>query len=795
MKKTTLLILLLIPMFCLSQTTITIQGNVQDAGTPLAWGNVVLSSLEGKYVIGSTTKTDGNFQLKTQTGLYKLTITAIGFMIWEKDIALYADTILGQIILMRNATALNEVIVKSNSKMIEQKIDRMVYHVEKNIALVGGDALNAIRTAPGVIVQNNSISILGKGVTRVMVDGRMVELSGEELNNFLKSIAANDIKNIEVISNPSAKYDANGSGGLININLKKGTRNAWRNSSSLSYDQNTYSAIALRNHFFYNKNKFRFSVSANTKLGNSLGKETLDIFYPTGLWQLGTNSKIKENNVAARLGLDYDVSKKTNIGFQYMGEKSNSGFSYVNDISINNPNSLQSKLINDGNNNQPTSSHGYNVHLVSKLDSLDRKISVDLDYFRFMTTVDNDFVAKKFLPDMSFINIEQAARNISSQAIQNMSIKVDIEHPLQFANLTYGVKLSFTNSNSDVQYYNTITGLPVADLQLFNTFQYKENNQALFINADKTFKKQLSLQVGLRAEYTQTKGYTNTAYQQTNNDYLKIFPSIFVSYQVNDSNLFNISYGKRINRPSFALLNPFRAYINSNSYSEGNPFLQPSYANNIELSHTYKEKWRTNVFLNFTTDGFGVIFTSNPATNTQRVSRENYYREYYYGIGETDTATITKQWQSQTMLYLLGAKTNFTNSIQSKPSNSPQIYFATNHSFTLGNTSKLAVDFFYSSAYKRGLYKIGYMAGLNLALRQDLLQNKIQFTLLVNDVFNTAYLKEYTSIVNGINQSYSENNSSRFIRASFSYSFGKKKIKVQPRDFGNEDEKGRALGK
>ncbi len=795
MKKIHFLLFVLLPIFCFSQANVTFTGKVQDATMPLAWANIVLTNTNGKYIAGTTSKADGSFQLTAAKGLYKLSITAIGYMPWEKEMHVNADTSIGQITLSKNATTLNEVIVKSNANMIEQKIDRLVYHVEKNIALSGGDGLYVLRTAPGVMVQNNSISILGKGAARLMVDGRMVELSGEELNNYLKSIFASDIKNIEIISNPSAKYDANGSGGLININLKKGTRNAWKNSSSFVYDQNTYSAFTLRNNFFYNKNKMRFSFVTNGKLGHSLGKESLDIFYPMGLRQLGTRSKIQENNFSARLALDYNISKNTSIGFQYMGEKANPGFAFVNTVNMYKASSLQSILINNGYNNQPTNSQGYNVHFASRLDSLDRKIALDFDHFNYTAAVQNDFVANNYLPDMRFVNTVLAASNISNQAIQNSSVKIDVEHPLEWVNLSYGAKFSFTNSNSDVQYFNTITGIPILDSNLSNAFQYKENNQALYVNADKALRKKIQLQIGLRAEHTYTSGYSRTLTQTTENDYLKFFPSLFLSYQPNDSNAFNFSYGKRINRPGFALLNPFRSYINSNSYSEGNPFLQPSYSNNIEIAHSYKTTWRTSAFVNFTGNGFGVIFTANPSNNTQRVSRENYYKEIYYGIGETHTATISKHWESQTMLYLMGAKTQFSNALQAQPNNGLQLYFTSNHAFAIGNNTKLQVDYFYSSPYKRGLYKIGYMSGLNLALQKDLLQHKMQLSLLVNDVFNTAYLKNYTSVVNGINQVYGQNNSSRFVRASISYSFGNKKIKVLPSDFGNEDEKGRAVGR
>lgn len=688
-------------------------------------------------------------------------------------------------------TTLGEVSVTSSKKIMEQKTDRLVYHVENNITNVGGDALSVLATAPGVVVQNNSINLLGKGTTRVMLDGRMIELSGEELNNFLKSIAAGDIKNIEIITNPGAKYDAGGSGGLINIILKKGVRDAWKNTTTLSYDQNTYSFYTLRNSFYYSKKKVRFSFTENGRLGNSQETETLDIYYPNGLWQLKDNSKIKKDNLSGRLTFDYDLSDKTTIGLQYLNDNANPDMQSNTAINIyNTSNTVDSILLNKGINDKHSESQTYNVHLVSKLNS-NKKLSVDVDHFAFDSKFDKDFVASAYASDMTFQNITQSARNRSAQNIKNTSIKADMEHPLSFMDLSYGFKTSFTNSTSDVRYFNTITGTPEIDGNQSNGFAYRENNQAAYISGNKKWK-QWDMQLGFRLENTQTNGYSETLNQKTENNYLRLFPTLHVSYQKNENNNFNFSYGKRINKPGFGMLNPFRSYINSNSYSEGNPFLKPSFHDNFDFTHTFKEKLRTNIFFNATTDGYGVLFTSNPATNTQIISRGNYYKGYSYGLGENYTAEITNWWESENSAYLLGSKTNFTTNIHAAPVNGFQFYFSTSNTFSLGKGTKLQLDYMYNSPNKSGLYTTGYVSGLDIAIKQQFFKKKVQVTLLVNDAFNTAFLKDYTSVVNGIKQVYSENESSRFFRMSVTYTFGNNKINVKQRELGNEEEKKRA---
>ncbi|SNR55525.1 TonB-dependent receptor [Flavobacterium sp. ov086] len=793
MKKVNLLIFLLLPLFCLAQTSFKLNGKIADEKTPIAWTDVVILNQEGKIISGTTTKEDGSFEVILNKGFYKVKMNPTGYSEFEKEITIEKDINLGLIILKENVTNLGEVVIQSRKSTIEQKTDRLVYNLENNVTNVGGDALSAINTAPGVVVQNDAINILGKGTSRVMIDGRMIELTGEELNNFLKSISASDIKNIEIISNPPAKYEAEGTGGLINIIMKKGARDSWKNTTTASYDQNKYGIYTLRNNFFYNKNKFRFSASINGKTGYRNLKETLDMYFVEGPTKMDVTTKLNEDNVSGKIALDYDFSEKTTIGFQFLKDKSSPNFD--SDIRINNynaQNKLDNYIINESFLDRKLGNQTYNVHLITKLDSLNRKLSFDVDYFDYSSKFDRNFLANNYAADGTFIDVNQSARNFSNQDIDNLSFKADMEHPLQALNLSYGAKASFTNSKSDVIFYNTITGTPVLDPNQTNQFEYTENNQAVYINADKKINDKWNFQLGLRLENTQTTGFSVNLNQETINNYSKLFPTFYASYKENENNNFSLNYGRRIRRPSFSLLNPFRVYISSNSYSEGNPFLKPSFSDNFEFAHSYKEILRTSVFLNAITDGYGVIFTSNPETMTQVVSRDNYFKGINYGIGETYSANFADWWQSENSLYLLGSKTTFIKNINATPQNGLEVDFSTNNTFSLGKATKLQVDFSYTSPYKSGLYETGYTSSLNIGFKQDLLNKTMQIAFLVNDIFNTSYLKNDVSIVNGVKQVYSQNESNRFARLSVVYNFGNNKIKVQERAFGNQEEKKRA---
>jgi iron complex outermembrane receptor protein len=792
MKTSNFLIFLLLPFFCLAQSTLKLKGKIASETTPLEWADVSILNSEGKIVDGTTTKQDGTFEINLKKGSYKINVSLLGFEEFEKEISIENDFDFGSIILKENATNLVEVVVQSKKKTIEQKTDRVVYNLDNNVTNIAGDALSAINTAPGVAVQNNTITILGKGTSRVMIDGRMIELTSEELNNFLKSISASDIKNIEIISNPPAKYEAEGTGGLLNIIMKRGTLDSWKNTTTASYDQNKYGIFTLRDNFFYNKNKIRFSASVNGKTGYKNVEEVSKVYFQEGLSSLKATTKMKNENASGKLALDYDFSEKTTVGFQFIRDRNNPDFK--SDIKIdryNTQNQLENYTLNNSFSDRESGNQTYNLHIITKLDSLNRKLSFDADYLNYNSKFDRKFIANDYDADMTFIGVNQSGRNISNQDIDNLSFKADMEHPLQAINLSYGAKVSFTNSISDVLYYNTITGTPVLDLTQSNRFKYTENNQAIYINGDKKINEKWNLQLGLRLENTKTNGFSETINQTTENNYLKLFPTFYASYKKNENNSFSLNYGKRISRPRFDLLNPFRIYISSNSYSEGNPFLKPSFSDNFEFAHSYKEILRTSVFVNSVTNGYGILFTSNTETNTQIITRENYFKNLSYGIGESYSATFVDWWQSENSLYFLGAKTEFIKDINATPSNSLQIDFSTNNTFVLGKTTKLQIDFSYTTPFKSGLYEVGYASSFDIGFKQDLFNKTMQIAFLANDIFNTSYLKDFTSVVNGVKQVYSQKESNRFVRLSVVYNFGNKKINVKERNFGNQDERKR----
>tara|TARA_R110001592_G_scaffold264427_2_gene529882 strand:+ start:1495 stop:3867 length:2373 start_codon:yes stop_codon:yes gene_type:complete len=789
MKHLLLLFIFLIPSISTAQI---ITGKVIDKTEAIPFANVIITDVNQKIITGTTTNDNGLFRVKVKTGTYKITVSFIGYKSSTKEIIVTKDIDLGTILIEESGKVLEEVVIKVTKRIIERKIDRLVFNVEKSIAATGGNGIDILKIAPGVQVLNGTIEVLGKGASRVMINGKIPPLQGEDLVSFLSGLNASDIKKIEVITNPPANYEASGNGGLINIILKKGLQDSWKNATTLAYNKNKYSFTTLTNSFFYNKNKISFSTNLNATKGYFENKEGLQIKYPTKFWDIDVRSKIGKNQLSGRFSLDYAMSDKTTFGLQYLAtNNAPKDVGKTTSLIFDTNNNLEKKLINKGTNSNDVNNHTANFHIITQLDSLGKSISFDADYFTFKSTRERDFITESFFANGNFKEINSAAINNSNQKIENFSSKLDIVLPLTKINLSFGAKASFTNSDSDVLYYNTISGLPVLDPNRSNKFNYKEDNLALYISGNKNLSENLQMQFGMRLENSKTKGFSNNTNQKSNNEYTKMFPTVYFSYTKNDNNSFGFSYGRRINRPNFSHLNPFRYYINDKSYSVGNPFLEPTFSDNFEFSHSYKRRFNTSVFLNYITNGFGTVFTSDISNQTQIITRENYYKQYNYGISESFSFNKIVWWQSQNNISLLGYQTAFIKNFGSNPKNGMLLYLNSNNTFSLSENTKLQINSWYRSKSSSGLFSVGEMFDLSFGLQHNFKSN-LKMSLLFSDVLNTASLNNYVSTVNGVEQIYKQNQSSRNFRISLTYDFGNKKINVKNRNFGNDDERRRS---
>lgn len=791
-KSLSICILLLIPIFTYAQFKIT--GKVVDKDTSLPYANVILFDSDNKIVSGVTTDDDGIFTIEAAQGTYKFKVSFIGYGEYAKDITLDKDLDLGSIVLVEDSSTLEQIEIIAKKKLYERKVDRLVFNVDKSVAAAGGDALDALKYAPGVIFQNDQISMLGKSNMRVSINGRILELAGEDLTNFLASIPSNNIKKVEIITNPPAKYEAAGDSGIVNIELKKALADSWNNTISSSYTQATYGIINLRNNFSLKQDKFQLLLNLSGGLGRELEDEDSRTTYDSSTWDVVSQRKHTKDYFSSKLNMDYDLSDKFTVGVQYLFNLNTPDFKdrTITRITDNNTNALDSLLVNNGFNDKQSSYHNLNGHFDYEIDTLGREVSFDIDYLTYSATNDRSFLTVSQDENNQFLNTILQADNLGDQNIENFSAKVDVEHPLSGINLAYGGKVSFLTNNSNIEFFDTSSGVPVLDPNQTDDFEYKERIQAVYVSASKSLSEKWSAKLGLRLEATQTEGFTQSLNQTNENSYENLFPTFYLSYDYSDNTSYYLSYGKRINRPNYFALNPFRFYYDSNSYSEGNPFLQPSFVHNVEVGYNGKYI-NANAFYSRSTDGWGVVINAENATNTTIITRENYFDSDSYGFIVSGSYNEVSWWENYNSLYFINYDPQLIGDVIDTELNGQfQFIAVSNHSFTLNEAKTFKAQMFmlYSSPYSDDLYEYESTFNLDLALRYSMLDKKLNLGLVFNDVFNSSALR-WNWETNGNTQTYLQNVSNRNVRLSLSYNFGNRKKRVRDRDSGNEDERDR----
>lgn len=791
MKKIIVIVSFLISFCGFAQ--IKLKGNVTSVSSPIANVNIVLLDQNNKVFIGMVTKEDGLFEFSIPQGSYTLAVNNINYDSYEKKIIVENDLTLEPVVLFDKVTVLGEVIIKNPVNIIRRKLDKIIFSVQDSPSASMGNAFDALQKSPGLIVKNDEIAMLGKSGVKVMVEGKIINLSGDDLKSYLAALPASDIKEIEIISNPSSKYEAEGNSGMVNIIFKKLKKNSWSNTISASHIQAKYGRESLNNNFSYRKNKVNLSLSVGYDFGKTHVDQRIDIFFKDAPYNLKSIHKENADNFYTRFLFDYDIDDKNKIGIQYSGAFLKSDLiDNINARTLNQSNDLAYYTKGVGNIDEDKNNHSFNLFYENKLDTLGKKITYNFDYLKYDRGLDSDLLSNKYDPNNEFLNIDFANTSNVKQSINNYNFKIDVEHPSDFANFQYGTKISFLDTNNIIKNVNLLD--PDSTLNPSDNFIYKENIQALYGNGTKKINEKLEFQFGLRGEYTEIKSESKALNQVNKNNYFKLFPTIFLSYQKNDKNLFIFNYGRRIQRPNYSMLNPFRYFINSTVSSEGNPNLQPSYINSFEVSHTYNKILNTK--LSFTTkkNAFESVFYIDETTQEQIIRPENFYNNTSVSLTENYQLTLFPWWKIDNTLFL-----NYSVSKKTDPKFNAilrdgfEFYGSINNFFTLSKSKNVMgeANFWYDSPYNDNLNKYSQSASLDLALSYKSVFKNFNLSVGLFDVFNSIPRKMFSNI-NNVNQNYIAYRSNRYFRISLTYVFGNDKISTNDRNFGNEAERNRS---
>jgi outer membrane receptor protein involved in Fe transport len=703
------------------------------------------------------------------------------------------------------AAELKTVTVPGKKPVFEKTPGKIVYNLANSVTAAGSDLLQAIGLMPGVKLQQNEISIAGKGAVKVMINNRLVQLSGQDLLRYLQSFSANQVSKIELITNPSASFDAEGNAGLINIitkhsrlpgytgNIQVASKYYLPGQSSV-YGIRSFGELNGSSNLFYNKGRWSAFGNLNLVRDRHLEGFGTDIFYPNQTWLQTDTGLYINRNLNGMLGIDYKLNAGTTVGVSYAGGKNiYDGADHVNNPVKNLSGGLDSTIRTFATYYPVALSAAFNIHADIHLDTSGKQLLLNADYFNYYRTDRSDFESYTYNADGSIKSGSQTRYfDDNKQNIMLYTLKADMELPTPFAKYSIGAKLSFISNYSNAFYYDKLPGTDSLqyNTSLSNAFNYTENTQAVYAGMLKEARK-WKLEAGLRAEQTQTKGYSYTLDQTVSTNILRLFPSATIQYKNNGEHSFQLSVRRRINRPSFWNLNPYKSLYSAYSYGEGNPYLQPEYNTNYEFSHAYKGIISSSLFFYKTSNGFNNVTIADTAISLVYTKPLNFIRTNRFGLSENISFKPLAWWESNTLisLYYTNAHSVIAN-IRSIRGFGYYLSSANNFYFDLHKTLAAAVNFWYQFPEVDHIGRSGKYYRLDLGFKATLPGNKLNIALLMNDIFRSSASSVKTT-VNGIKQQLTNFQFNRFIQLSLSYRFGKKNEDAGARSTGNEEERGR----
>ncbi|MGB1242615.1 MAG: outer membrane beta-barrel protein [Chitinophagales bacterium] len=772
-------------------------GKVMDAQNEDApFVNVLLlMPIDSSLVQGTITSDTGNFELSNiAIGNYLLSISYMGYQTIYKSIEVNSTQNLGVFVLEEQSEMLGEVTVNAKKVLVHRKIDRLVFDVENSMKSSKGDALEVLRVTPGVRVQNDRISMIGKQSLSVMINDKIIQIPEEEVADFLKSIASEDIKSIEVITLPPAKYEAAGNSGLVNIQLKKAKINSWNVLLKAAYLQRMYASESFGGSFNFNKNKLSIASSFNYFAGIFHQEQDDYAYFPDALWYTASpfNSDMSRKN--GRLDISYQIHPKWTMGAQYLYNKvthlaTDNAYMPVIDYDTDEIiRYLQSESRTDA---DPTI-RSVNFNNEIALDTLGKKVLLNLDYFDYDRS-DIKSYSGISITENPFLQQYYAGININEQSIDNKSASIDLTYPTSWANVELGGKISKSESFNIIEAFNSgVVDEPVMDLPTVeNNFTYIENIQAAYVSLNKKINNQWETKLGLRMETTQTETLLSESSTSLTNDYLKLFPTFYLSYKSSDYSTFNFGYSKRIQRPLFFQLNPNTFFVNPFQTIDGNPFLQPAFIDNFELTHNYKSL-SSKIYYSYEDNLFAQVPLADANTNDIRFTNENYINRKRIGISESFTFSPFDWWKSSNSADINYVVSDFTLAEAHEEQKGINARFSTNNDFTL-NTQKtffFNLYYWYSPAGQEGIFDTKTRSALSLSLQSLLLDKKLNITLQGNDVFKTN-AERISTTVNDVFQDARYYYDSQSVRLSASYKFGNNNIRAKRHRTGNAEERGR----
>ncbi|AVR44814.1 TonB-dependent receptor [Christiangramia fulva] len=775
------LLTILCLFFSYSYSQNSLEGKIiNEKDEPVAYANVILLNAEDSTSVykGVVSEEDGSFFVENLDDQnYVLKITFIGYEDYLEKIKLsHGRTNLKTITLKEASDALDEITVNARKPKITKEVDRLVFDVA-NSNLSSGNTWDVLRKAPGVIDNQGQLMVRNTSV-QVYLNDHKIYLSSSELKSLLEGYSAENIETIEIITNPPAKYDAEG-GAILNIHTSKAISAGYKGSLEGTYTQSIYPKFKIGTSHYFQGDRLNIfaNYSFNPKKDYKKDETYINFIRNGNLFSRWDTDFVKETTSQAHNAnaiVDYELSENSTLNFSL-----NANFSpdqeFDNDVTTeirNSQRQLDSTLITSSRVLTDINNIALNLGYTISFEN-GGEFSVKGHYTKFEQDRDQQVFSEYRDPSGNILNTNDFATS-ARQNIDIYTAQADFSTNIGSSSFNLGSKFSGIESNSKIDYLNAAELQELYD-NLSDNFLYHEKIYAFYSSLSHDWEK-WSAKVGLRGEYTDRQGESVVLDKINNREYFELFPTAYLQYRVSEDHSFTLDYSRRINRPRYESLNPFRYFLNETNYNAGNPNLVASISNNFNLNYTLKNSW----FFDFYYKDHGnspetLVFQDNQNLTLRNVS-QNLLGSEGYGLDIFHSQSLTRWWYIQAFTSLFHEQNTFiavesNNAEVTREVDGIQAYAY--NIFTLSKDGSFEGNMFvqYVSDFLSGSYKLEPMTTVSVGLRKTLWNKRAELTLNLNDIFNTTNTRLTSDYLNQSNSfySFSEN---RNVQLGFKYNFG-----------------------
>jgi iron complex outermembrane receptor protein len=775
---------------------------IDEKGIPLEYANIlILNAADSTLYKGGLSEEEGNYVFdRIANGTYIIHSTMIGFGSAYSELfdITNSNTIDIPALQLTNGIEIDQVTVTAKKPFIELKADKMVVNVSNSSISAGNSALEILEKSPGVIVDNNNnISLRGKQGVLVTINGKNQYISGDEITRLLETMPASNIDNIEIITNPSAKYDAEGNSGIINIVLKKNENLGSNGSVSTQIRQGWRTSHNHNLNLNYRSEKV--NIDGTGEYYSSGWEQNLalvrNIPFEGGSTSFDQLAKMGESGDGYNLslGMDWNASKSTSISLLVKRnagdeEDTNDNTTHITGDNAPSFNTLKVNTLGNVNDNR----QNYNAGINHKLNDSGLEISFDIDY---NTYGNEDFVNY----DNFFLNANNEEvdapyylRNNRITDIDILASKLDITIPVsEKVNLEIGTKLSMVDTNNGTKFdFKDTDGNWVDQIERSNDFTYGEDVMAAYINGSSSIGSYM-IQAGLRIEHTESEGNSITLDKSVPQSYTDLFPSLSISKSINEKHNLSATFSRRLERPNYKDLNPFENYLDQYTFEKGNPFLNPQYTNAYGFNYSIGRQLFVALNYSHTTDAITDVIEQVSAENKNFQTNQNL--EDFNNISITISApkVWTEWWVSR--LNYTGFYTDFKSAIPSGTLNNQKFtnMVNLNNEFQIPGGWNLELSGRYQGKLTFGLFEIDPQGSVDVGLSKSILNGKGNIKLNVSDIFRTKNSNVRID-QDDLDLLVKQTNDTRRVTLNVSYRFGNDKIKAaNKRTTAAEAESGR----